>query len=135
MDNGQLRNPFGMIEICEKCPKQLEFFYNRPAADTIIVNCQLSIVNSAKPLNSNLSVYLQKQPIVQCPFLTSKTGAPDFHGACSHRAGSAWAGPARFSYPPWIFRGRRPGSLPPRGRNPCRLSPCRRSPYGWLPGG
>ena len=55
MDNGQLRNPFGMIEICKKCPKQLEFFYNRSAADTIIVNCQLSIVNSAKPPNSNLS--------------------------------------------------------------------------------
>ena len=45
-----------MIEICKKCPKQLEFFYNRPAADTKIVNCQLSIVNSAKPLNSSLSL-------------------------------------------------------------------------------
>ena len=31
----------------------MESFQNRPAAYTIIVNCQLSIVNSAKPPNSN----------------------------------------------------------------------------------
>ena len=38
----------------------MESFQNRPAADTIIVNCQLSIVNSAKPLNSNFTISLLK---------------------------------------------------------------------------
>ena len=31
-------------------------FINRSGYDTSIVNCQLSIVNSAKPLNNNLPV-------------------------------------------------------------------------------
>ena len=46
IDNGQLRNPFGMIEICKKCPKTIGFLLKSSRRDTTIVNCQLSIVNS-----------------------------------------------------------------------------------------
>ena len=52
MDNGQLRNPFGMIEICKKCPKTIGILLK--SSRCLHHNCQLSIVNcqfGRSPLN------------------------------------------------------------------------------------
>ena len=46
-----------MIKKDKICLKTSGIISKSSRRDTIIVNCQLSIVNSAKPPNSNLSVY------------------------------------------------------------------------------
>ena len=53
-----------MIEICKKCPKTIGFLLKSSRRDTIIVNCQLSIVNSAKPLNIAIVFYHPKSVII-----------------------------------------------------------------------
>ena len=46
-----------MIITIKICPKTIGIISKLSRRDTIIVNCQLSIVNSAKPSNSNLTFY------------------------------------------------------------------------------